>query len=125
MFEDKSVGGFLNNTNFNSFLDIVYVAVLNHLHHNVALKALEAKKHVLVEKSMGLNSKEVGDIVEKARESGKFCMEVRSLFKKDYQIDSREFGLVSSQYGTRSRRSLSRRSWAKLKLSTRTLGHAW
>ncbi|KAI6241052.1 Trans-1,2-dihydrobenzene-1,2-diol dehydrogenase [Aphelenchoides fujianensis] len=54
---------------------IVYIALLNHSHLEWTLKALDAGKHVLVEKPIAVNSREVRQIVEKARETKKFVME--------------------------------------------------
>ncbi|KAI6179639.1 Trans-1,2-dihydrobenzene-1,2-diol dehydrogenase isoform X1 [Aphelenchoides besseyi] len=56
-------------------IDIVYIALLNHMHLEWTIKSLDARKHVLVEKAMGVNSREVKEIVEKAHEMNKFVME--------------------------------------------------
>ncbi|KAI1709239.1 oxidoreductase family, NAD-binding rossmann fold domain-containing protein [Ditylenchus destructor] len=56
-------------------VDIVYVGVLNHQHKDSVLGALDAGKHVLVEKPMGVNASEVRQMVAKAREKKRFLME--------------------------------------------------
>jgi len=45
----------------------VHVALPNKLHHEAALRALEAGKHVLCEKPLAMTSRETGDLVEAAR----------------------------------------------------------
>lgn len=48
-------------------IDAVYIPVPNHLHVPWAIKALEAGKHVLVEKPVGLSSMEAQDLLNAAR----------------------------------------------------------
>jgi len=56
-------------------VDIVYVTVLNTGHFECAKLALEAGKPVLCEKPMGMNSKQVKQLVQFARQKGVFFME--------------------------------------------------
>ena len=56
-------------------IDIVYVATPHHLHHEGALAAITAGKHVLIEKPMGLDAVEAQEISAAARAAGVFCME--------------------------------------------------
>jgi predicted dehydrogenase len=56
-------------------VDVVYVATPHNYHHQHARLALEAGKHVLVEKPMCVSAKEVRDLQELAQERGLFCME--------------------------------------------------
>jgi predicted dehydrogenase len=56
-------------------VDVVYVATPHPLHHDNALLALRAGKHVLVEKPFTMNAAEARDVVRVARETGLFCME--------------------------------------------------
>jgi myo-inositol 2-dehydrogenase/D-chiro-inositol 1-dehydrogenase len=51
--------------------EAVFVAVPNHLHATVALDALRAGKHVLLEKPMALSLAEADRLVEAARHSGR------------------------------------------------------
>ena len=52
-------------------IDAVHVCVPHHLHAEIAVAALEAGKHVLCEKPMGVSLKEAQAMVRAARESGK------------------------------------------------------
>jgi predicted dehydrogenase len=56
-------------------VDIVYVATPHNHHHAHARLALEAGRHVLVEKPMGLSANEVRDLASLAEERGLFSME--------------------------------------------------
>lgn len=53
---------------------------LNDAHCEWTIKALEANKHVLCEKPLGVNVLEVQKMVDKAREKKRFLMEVRICF---------------------------------------------
>lgn len=52
-------------------IDMVSVGVPNHLHREVTVAALEAGKHVLVEKPLAQNSTEGAEMVKAAKRSGK------------------------------------------------------
>ena len=54
----------------HSGIEAVIIALPNHLHHPVALQAAMAKKHILVEKPMALNTKEAKEMVEMAKGNG-------------------------------------------------------
>ncbi|WP_447590356.1 Gfo/Idh/MocA family protein [Microbacterium lacticum] len=56
-------------------IDIVYIATPAVTHLAIALEALEAGKHVLVEKPMAMSAVEVEQLFTKAREVGRFAME--------------------------------------------------
>jgi predicted dehydrogenase len=56
-------------------IDIVYVATPHNFHHSPALLALEAGKHVLIEKPIGLNAEQARDIAARARTAGVFAAE--------------------------------------------------
>ncbi len=58
-----------------SDIDAVYIPLPNHLHLPWALKALEAGKHVYVEKPMGLNPIQVTQILESAKAKNLLAME--------------------------------------------------
>jgi predicted dehydrogenase len=56
-------------------VDVVYVATPHNFHHRHALLALDAGKHVLVEKPLALNEAEATEIAARAAERGVFCAE--------------------------------------------------
>jgi predicted dehydrogenase len=55
-------------------IDAVIIGVPNKWHAPLAIQALKAGKHVLVEKPMGINSEAAKEIVRAQRESGKVVM---------------------------------------------------
>jgi predicted dehydrogenase len=59
----------------NPDIDAVYVALPNHLHAPVALAALRAGKHVLVEKPMACTATEVAELQQVARQCNRVVME--------------------------------------------------
>jgi predicted dehydrogenase len=56
-------------------VDVIYVATPHPMHHGNAILALQAGKHVLVEKPFTMNAVEAREIAQVARESGRFAME--------------------------------------------------
>src|ERR1700742_4588087 len=56
-------------------VDVIYVATPHSFHHQNALLALEAGKHVLVEKAFTMNAAEAVELVAAARARGLFLME--------------------------------------------------
>ena len=56
-------------------LDVIYIASPNSLHYQQALRALQAKKHVMVEKPASLNVEEWDEMVETAATNGVFILE--------------------------------------------------
>ena len=56
-------------------VDVVYVATPHNLHHQHGLLAIEAGKHVLIEKPIGLNAAQARSIGEAAARRGVFCAE--------------------------------------------------
>ncbi len=56
-------------------VDAVYIATPHPLHAEWSIKAMEAGKHVLCEKPLGLNYAESMTMVESARDNGVFLME--------------------------------------------------
>jgi predicted dehydrogenase len=60
-------------------LDAVTVAVPNHLHAQVVLDSLAARKHVLVEAPLAVNAREVAKVVEVARKARRVVMVAQSL----------------------------------------------
>ena len=68
-------------------VDVVYVATPHPAHLPGALLAIEAGKHVLVEKPLALDAAEAGRIADAARARGVFCMEALwTLFLPRYDV---------------------------------------
>lgn len=70
----------LVETDFNKFLtnkelDVIYVASPNSLHYEQSLLALQAKKHVIVEKPATLNVKQWDHLLEEADKNKVFILE--------------------------------------------------
>lgn len=89
-------------------IDVIYVGVLNHKHFEVSMLMLEHGKHVLCEKPMCLNEKQVRKLIECARQKNLFLLEgIWSRFFPSYkyireQIDSGKLGeieRVEAEYG--------------------------
>ena len=56
-------------------VDVIYIPLANEEHTEVALKALRAKKHVLIEKPMAIKSEEVKILIEEAAKNNVKIME--------------------------------------------------
>ena len=68
-------------------VDVVYVATPHNFHLPHALLAIEAGKHVLVEKPVGLDAAEARQIGEAADRAGVFCMEAMwTLFLPKFDV---------------------------------------
>lgn len=117
-----SVSTSLSTYSSTSTLDIVYVGLLNHQHKAVVLKALENGKHCLCEKPLGLNAKEVREMVEAARERKLFLMEVghtKNLYTyacfRDTGVGSSLLGSISAPVSSRSgSRCLYKPTWVTI-----------
>ncbi|EAR24296.1 GFO/IDH/MOCA family oxidoreductase [marine actinobacterium PHSC20C1] len=59
----------------NPDVDVVYIAAQQHVHRDLALQAIAAGKHILVEKPFAMNGTEAREIVAAARAAGVFAME--------------------------------------------------
>lgn len=56
-------------------VDIVYIGTINNVHFDMCMKFLNAGKHVLCEKSLGLNDTQTKEIYQLAKEKKVFMME--------------------------------------------------
>ena len=63
----------------NRRIDVVYVALLNHMHCASVCAALRHRRPVLCEKPLGVNAKEVQLMIATAQRYNTFLMEVRSI----------------------------------------------
>ncbi|WP_162248913.1 Gfo/Idh/MocA family oxidoreductase [Paenibacillus sp. Root52] len=83
-------------------VDAIYLALPHHLHHEWAIKALEAGKAVLCEKPVSLNLKEMQDIAEIARSKNVLFMEaMKQRFVPLYidlrrRVEAGEIGTITS-----------------------------
>lgn len=62
----------------NKEVEVIYVAVNNHLHYEMSMKALKAKKHVICEKPFTSHIKELEELNQIAKESNLFLLEAIS-----------------------------------------------
>jgi predicted dehydrogenase len=68
-------------------IDAVTIALPNHLHAPVALEALKARKHVLVEKPMAMSAKEASKVIETAKTMKRTIMVAQNLrFHRQTQL---------------------------------------
>jgi len=83
-------------------VEVVYIGLMNFNHLEWILKALDAGKHVLCEKPMVINSTQIKQLMEKAKEKKKFVMEAFwSRFFPAWRkireiIESKELGALKS-----------------------------
>ena len=81
-------------------VDIIYITTPHNTHYNYMKKALESGKHIFVEKSITLNSRELSEMVALAEEKGLLIGEAMTiwhmpLYKKLWDIvNSGELGKV-------------------------------
>lgn len=75
----KKYGFSHSSTNFNDVLideeiDLVLITTRHNLHASMTIKALQANKHVFVEKPLALNQSELNEVVAAQQKSGKTIM---------------------------------------------------
>lgn len=56
-------------------IDAVYIGTPNHTHHDLAIRAMQRGKHVLCEKPLASNAREVREMIQTARACGVLLME--------------------------------------------------
>lgn len=67
-------------------IDAVYIASPNHMHHSQAIKLMNAGKHVLCEKAMASNEREVADMVKVSEKKSVVLMEaMRSVYDPGFE----------------------------------------
>ncbi|MBR0437705.1 MAG: Gfo/Idh/MocA family oxidoreductase [Clostridia bacterium] len=68
-------------------IDAVYIATPNGTHKNLALKMLNSKKHVIVEKSAAANSREWQEMITCAKNNGVVLLEaLRTVYNPNYHL---------------------------------------
>jgi predicted dehydrogenase len=95
-------------------IDIIYVCTPHNFHHQAAVLALDAGKHVLIEKPIGINAEQARDIAKRAEAAGVFAAEAMwSFFLPKFDvirqiIDAGMLGTVTTvfaEYGEHFERS--------------------
>ena len=90
-------------------VDIIYITTPHNTHYSFIKNALNAGKHVLAEKSITLNSKELEELAVDAEEKGLILAEAQTiyhmpLYKKLWEIkDNNELGrvqLITANFGS-------------------------
>lgn len=61
-------------------VDIVYIATPHSLHYDLLCKAVEHGKHVLCEKSITVNDRQLEDVLARTREKGVVVLEAMTLY---------------------------------------------
>jgi len=74
IFDCEAIEGYQNLLD-RSDIDLVYIPLPTGLHEEWIMKALEAGKHVLAEKSLSINYVSASRIIKKAKEKGLLVME--------------------------------------------------
>ncbi len=59
----------------NREVEVIYIATPHHAHKKWAIEAMKHGKHVLCEKPMGINKKEVAEMIDCAQKNNVFLME--------------------------------------------------
>jgi predicted dehydrogenase len=71
---DRSVGS-VDELLADPAVDIVYVATPHATHKDLAIRALRAGKHVLIEKPVGVDAAEAREVADESQRQGRFAME--------------------------------------------------
>ena len=85
----------------NPNIDIIYISTLNHLHHENALLAINAGKHVLLEKPFTMDAQQAKEIQAAARAKNVFVMEAmwtRFLPSMDAVFDVLKSGVIGTPH---------------------------
>lgn len=89
-------------------VDIVYIGTIEEHHRDLCVKALNKNKHVLCEKPLAMDTKEVQEIIQAAKKTKKFMMEaiwsrffpiydhLREALKEIGTVKSSNHGLIQS-----------------------------
>ena len=86
-FEIKRCYGSYEELVKDSEVDVIYVGSLNVTHKELSLLCLRHGKHVLCEKPIMMNSKELEEVLKVAKENNVFLMEVSLFSLNRFNID--------------------------------------
>ncbi|MCS7265936.1 MAG: Gfo/Idh/MocA family oxidoreductase [Armatimonadetes bacterium] len=95
--------------------DLVDICLPTHLHTEATIKALQAGKHVLVEKPIALNLKDADKMIETAQKVGRFLMVGQVLrFFPEFRLlkEMQEKGEYGRLKGLYLRRIISKPTWS-------------
>ena len=87
-------------------INLVTIATPNNFHRDISIAAMEAGKHVVCEKPVTLNAKELEDIIAASKRTGKlFSIHQNRRWDKDYRIVRKaiEEGIIGKPYFIESR----------------------
>ncbi|HPY94491.1 MAG TPA: Gfo/Idh/MocA family oxidoreductase, partial [Clostridia bacterium] len=87
-------------------VDLVTIATPNDFHRQLAIDCLKAGKHVVCEKPVTLNAKELEDIIAVAKETGRlFSIHQNRRWDRDFLIVKKAIteGLIGTPYFVESR----------------------
>ena len=105
----KKVYNSINEVFADSDVDVIYIATPHNNHYEYMKKALESGKHILVEKSITLNSRELEETVSLAKSKNLMIGEAMTIwhmpiYKKLWDIlDSGELGkvqIITANFGS-------------------------
>lgn len=71
-------------------IDTIYVGLPNHLHFSFALKALEANKHVIIEKPIVSNMRELNQLKKAAKKHNRIILEAVTLHRMPAYLDMKK-----------------------------------
>jgi predicted dehydrogenase len=102
-----------NYKNFDSIknndeIDIIYIVLPNFMHAEYTIRALEAGKHVICEKPMGMNAKECEMMLEAQKKAGKLLQIGYRLFYEPSHLFAKQIG--------------NEQQWGKVKMIESSLG---
>ncbi|MCL2014017.1 MAG: Gfo/Idh/MocA family oxidoreductase [Oscillospiraceae bacterium] len=112
-------------------VDIALVATPNNVHKELTIAALKSGKHTICEKPATLNAKELEEVMEAAKSSGRiFTVHQNRRWDKDFQTIRKviEDGMIGDIYSIQSRVQGSRRimhGWRGYKINGGGLLYDW
>ena len=78
-------------------LDAIYIGTPNHTHHDLAIRCMEHGKHVMCEKPLASNAREVREMIDVARKNGVLLMEAMiSTLSPNFRMVQERLGSMGS-----------------------------